>query len=391
MRVAVIGGRLQGLEAVYLAKKAGWDVLLIDKCLDIPASILADSFCHLNVESKEELSPVLKGVDIIIPALENWRALGCLSDTARKLNIPFAFDLHAYDISSSKNRSDRLFAEIGIPAPCPWPDCSFPLIAKPSSASGSEGVVRLKNEKELTQFMDQTGGDIERWVIQEYLWGPSYSIEVLGCRGQYLPLQVTTLEMDSIYDCKRVVAPSDLSTDLKVQFADIAVQIARSIELNGIMDVEVILHNDILKVLEIDARLPSQTPTAVFHSTGVNMLELLVHSFLNGRIPGGIAVHEKRFAIFEHIVVSLGKLEVCGEHAVSGAGPLCFREGFFGADEALTNYRPDKANWMATLIINGKNRDEAYQKRSTVIQNIGAAVNAKCYIDSVPEMEGARP
>jgi pyrrolysine biosynthesis protein PylC len=28
---AVVGGNLQGTEAVYLSKKAGWEVLLIDK------------------------------------------------------------------------------------------------------------------------------------------------------------------------------------------------------------------------------------------------------------------------------------------------------------------------------------------------------------------------
>ena len=31
MRIAVVGGRLQGTEAVYLAKKAGWRTLLLDK------------------------------------------------------------------------------------------------------------------------------------------------------------------------------------------------------------------------------------------------------------------------------------------------------------------------------------------------------------------------
>ena len=31
MLAAVVGGNLQGTEAVYLSKKAGWEVLLIDK------------------------------------------------------------------------------------------------------------------------------------------------------------------------------------------------------------------------------------------------------------------------------------------------------------------------------------------------------------------------
>ena len=47
---------------------------------------------------------------------------------------------------------------------------------------------------------------------------------------------------------------------------------------------EVILHRGELKVLEIDARLPSQTPTVVFHSTGVNLVEVLGNSFIRGKL-----------------------------------------------------------------------------------------------------------
>ena len=42
---AVIGGKLQGIEAVYLSKKAGWKTLLIDKAANVPAvglSLMAD-------------------------------------------------------------------------------------------------------------------------------------------------------------------------------------------------------------------------------------------------------------------------------------------------------------------------------------------------------------
>jgi len=42
MQTVVVGGRLQGLEAVYLAKKAGWQVKLIDKSKNLPALNLAE-------------------------------------------------------------------------------------------------------------------------------------------------------------------------------------------------------------------------------------------------------------------------------------------------------------------------------------------------------------
>jgi pyrrolysine biosynthesis protein PylC len=392
MQTVVVGGRLQGLEAAYLAKKAGWQVKLIDKSKNLPALNLADSFTCLNAEDQSELIPALKGADLIIPALENRRALQTLVDCANKLGIPCAFDLSAYDISSSKKKSDLLFAELGVPAPPHYPGCRYPLIAKPSGSSGSEGVVHLKDEVELEAFKKSINHETGSWVIQEYISGPSYSIEVIGCRGRYLPLQVTDLEMDGGYDCKRVTAPSVLTASQRDQFAEIAVQIARSINLNGIMDVEVILNNNQLFVLEIDARLPSQTPTAVYHSSGINLLELTGLSFAGGNLPEQMEIKKERFAIFEHLLVSSGRVEVSGEHIVSNAGPLTYFEGFFGADEALTNYRHGKENWMATLIITGETRQEAYQKRSGVIEKICSEAGAACCHDPVPPpWHGATP
>ena len=44
MLVAIIGGNLQGVEAAYLARKAGCEVLVIDRKPVVPASGLCDRF-----------------------------------------------------------------------------------------------------------------------------------------------------------------------------------------------------------------------------------------------------------------------------------------------------------------------------------------------------------
>ena len=49
MRVAIVGGKLQGVEAAYLAKKAGWEVVLVDRKSWVPAAGLCDSFYSLDV------------------------------------------------------------------------------------------------------------------------------------------------------------------------------------------------------------------------------------------------------------------------------------------------------------------------------------------------------
>lgn len=385
MRIAIVGGKLQGLEAVYLTKKASWQAIVLDKNAEAPARLLADEFYQIDVFNEKATEQILKNVDVILPALENQEVLNILGKYSKKLDLPFIHDPEAYAITSSKIKSNELFARLEVPIPTPWPECQFPIIAKPSGASGSQGVLKIKNQKEFDELFSRTPLH-GSWVFQQFLDGPSFSIEVIGYQGVFRAFQVTELEMDAVYDCKRVLAPAKLPLDLQNELEKIALKIAREINLNGIMDVEVILHDGKLKVLEIDARLPSQTPTAVYQSTGLNMVEVLGNLFLNRHCEFP-QYSEYRGVVYEHITVSSGHLEVKGEHLISQAGALELITDFYGADEALTNFKIGKESWVATLIITGPNREKAWQKRCQVIQRIKEAFNITQYSDLSPEDE----
>ncbi|TGE31705.1 3-methylornithine--L-lysine ligase PylC [Desulfosporosinus sp. Sb-LF] len=385
MRVAIVGGKLQGVEAAYLAKKAGWEVVLIDKKTWVPAAELCDQFYELDVTSVVEWNLFFKGIDLIIPALENNEALKSLVRTANYASVPLVFDEESYAISSSKISSNELFARSGVPAPIPWPECGFPIIVKPSDASGSEGVIKINSALEYQRLL--AGKNLSGWVTEEYLEGPSYSLEVIGFSGCYKVLKITELHMDEGYDCKRVVGSAILSDKLKIEFEQIGLSLARSLKLNGIMDIETILHEGQLKVLEIDARLPSQTPIAVYHSTGINMLEILGEAFVQDKPWQEFDVLEKQGVIYEHIHVVDEYLEVSGEHIMADAGPLHVYQDFFGADEALTSYLPDKTEWVATLIITGEDCQTAWDKRCIVLQEICKAFGIRHYHDRYPVIE----
>lgn len=381
MRVAIVGGKLQGVEAVYLAKKAGWEVVLVDKNDWVPAAELSDEFCTIDVTKVVEWIPFLKGIDLIIPALENQEALDSLVRSAHYASVPLLFDGEAYGISSSKICSKGMFARNGVPAPIPWPECSFPIIVKPSDASGSEGVFRVRSAVEFQSLFEKGLTD---WVIEEYLEGPSYSLEVIGFSGVYKALHITELHMDENYDCKRVVSSVILADELRETFEQIALSLAKHLNLNGIMDVETILHKGKLKVLEIDARLPSQTPVSVYHATGINMLEILGQAFIQGKPWQEFEITEKRSVILEHIHVWNDCLEICGEHIMTNSGPLHLYLDFFGADEALSDYTPGKTNWVATLIITGENPQVAWKQREIVIQAIRNEWGIRHYYDRCP-------
>jgi pyrrolysine biosynthesis protein PylC len=391
VRVAVIGGGLQGVEAAYLAHKAGWEVRLIDREPNVPASGLSDSFIQLDVTQIEQLDTIFRDIDLVIPATEDAQALGSLVQWSRSAGVPLAFDALAYEISSAKLESHRLFDRLGLPGPKTWPGCGFPLLVKPNRGSGSQGVELIHHQQQLEQRFPSFPP--QDWVVQEYLEGPSYSLEVVGKPGHYQTLRVTDLEMDAGYDCKRVVAPTCLSPHWVIELEQMSLKIAEALQLKGLMDVETILHNDRLILLEIDARLPSQTPTAVYWSSGINMLELLAHCFLPIYSESSAAKNNpgqetsplsQSGVVYEHIEVGAEAIEVCGEHIMTAGGPLRRQVDFFGADEAITNYTPGRSPWIATLINRGKSLSQAWEKRNRVIENLRQHFKLDFYRDPEP-------
>lgn len=383
--MAIAGGALQGLEITYLARKAGFETLLLDKTKDAPAAGICHRFACIDLRDHLALAKALGSVDLVIPATEDAAALQSLVEWCDGNRIPLAFDPGAYAVSSSKSVSDALFRDLCIPAPIPWPDCAFPVLSKPDDTSGSKEVEVFDDLHAIEArfgVLPPSGR-----VLQAYLTGPSYSIEVIGHRGDYTPLQTTGLEMDREFGCKRVLAPCSLPQERVVQFESMAVRLAEAVELRGIMDVECVLHDGQLKILEIDARFPSQTPIAVYHSTGINMVERLTRVFLtpDPNHPVSASSSQPGGSVLEHIRVRDGHLSVCGEQVMAGEGPLHLEGDFFGANEALTNRDSGNEDWVATLMVKGPDLEEAMGRRDRVIHEIRSRLGLTGFSDESPE------
>ncbi len=401
MLIAIVGGGLQGVEVAYLSKKAGFKVMVLDKTPDPPAKGLADDFVHVDICKIDQASVFLEKADLVLPALESDKALAALDLWQKNSTTPICFDFDAYSVSSSKQRSNKLFSRLGIPKPMDWPQCGFPVVLKPSVGSGSHGVriISSKDEWEKsfdTQYpkdplsKDKSAKEPlakELWVVEEFIKGPSYSLEIIGSRGRYETLQVTELFMDEKYDCKQVIAPVEIKAELIRYFEKSAITIARDMKLDGIMDFEVILHKGEMKMLEIDARFPSQTPMAVYASTGVNMVEILADLALNKQMdmffqqkkPGTASGNElenvQKHVIVEHVLVNSRGISIKGENIMKSCGPLHLETDFFGADEAITSFAPGLNKWVATLIVKGEARKEVIKKNNQILEGLALQYN----------------
>lgn len=366
LKIAIIGGKLQGTEACYLARKAGFATLLIEKEEGSPASGICDEEAIFDVCLKEaELIQKLLEVDFILPALENETVHQSLKEISDENNIKMAFDMDAYSISSSKIKSDLLMRDNGVPLPVYYPHCKAPYLLKPSGESGSSGVHVVNTVEELEKALS----DKKDWIAQEFLEGPSYSLEVIGVPGNYRTYEVTKIHMDDVYDCNRVTSPCNISDSQAESFDKIGIKIAELVNLRGIMDVEVIDHKGVFKVLEIDARIPSQTPTAVYHTSGVNLLEELADIVMYGEFRKE-KKDNKRYCSYEHFKIDEKDVRARGEHMMGDAEPLIYREGFMGCDETLSDYESGKTSWRGTFINHADTEIELEEKRKTMMRNL---------------------
>ncbi len=383
--VGLVGGRLQGLEAAYLAREAGYHVTVIDRDPEAPAMALAHNTHVFDVRKESSrFREVLLGMDAILPATEETGTLDFLARTCEESGVAFLHDPAAYFISSSKVRSNTFFANHNIPIPKKWPDCPFPVVIKPSEASGSHGVRVVSDSIALEEALPQIKDHYGDIVIEAYHEGPSLSLEVIARQGIGLSYLITELEFDAGLDCKRVYAPSRCSNELNQYFGSTCLDIARHLGLHGLVDVEVVVdpQQGGLVVLEIDSRFPSQTPMAVYHASGINLLDewVKMHAIslpvrTNGDSPG--------CALLEHVAVSNGCLEFIGEtRLLPWPGVQVWRNSsFFGASVALTDYREDKESFKGTLVFAGISWPNVLERRQECLERMASALALKKILD----------
>ncbi len=248
VRLVVVGGKLQGTEAAYLGLKAGYHVVLVDRRPGVPASGLAAETHVFDVcEDEARTRQLFMGCDAVLPACEDDDTLVWLAGHAAAWGVPLLFDLPAFSVSSSKLRSNRLFDHLGVARPAPWPSCGFPIIVKPSGSSGSDGsAASCTDEDELAAARAELEARGHEAVVEEFVPGPSLSLEVIAWDGMraapsrhrarvrpLLRLQARARPCRRA-ECRRAGCwPASMRS---------ARQLALGLGLDGVMDVEVIVH-----------------------------------------------------------------------------------------------------------------------------------------------------
>lgn len=364
--ICLIGGKLQGVEAAYLAKKAGLSVILIDKNpMALAQSLCDEFFCFDITKDKSRFISISEKSDYMIPVNENEETIAFLKSVSDEIKCPLLFDFGAYEISSDKSKSKDYFKKIGVPTPADKPD-EPPYFIKPPSESGSVGARIIHSDEDLESVP-------ANFLIEEYLEGPVISLEVIGNGNgkDFTVVKETYIHIDDVWDCYQVTPlPSDET------YRKIAFDLANGLNLKGIMDVEAISSQKGWRVLEIDARFPSQTPICVYFSSGVNLLLLLIEAFSNPEfkekslLNSTNSKYKDAYCIFEHFQKKDGKLISGGEHLISaGCNFHPFEDSAYDGIE-IFECAGDNDYLAYTVITYAKTESETMEKREKAMSLI---------------------
>lgn len=376
--IVIVGGKLQGAEAAYLGKAAGIKVTLIDLNPKAPArNLCADFICGNVLSDNPAVTAALEEADMILPTMENSAVLEGLSRLCSERGYVFAFDINAYRISASKKISDKLFADNNLPCPKYYPQGQFPYIAKPDAESGSHGIKHFEdNEEGMKAFETFRAYEGEKYVIQEFVDGPSYSVEIIGAPGNYRIYEITQIFVDEDYDCNLAAVYRDIEPEKRTAINKYIREIAELIELKGIMDIEVIDSGIIdekdevgIKILEIDARLPSQTSIAVYHATGMNYIKELYDLFVNNDFKDAMT-DKGAFSSYYQYMVKPDGVQQMGERIMVEGGLLNYDDSMMPAARSVNDRTSETDEWRGIFISWADTLEELKEKEKAVWKSI---------------------
>lgn len=199
-------------------------------------------------------------------------------------------------ICRNKAETRKVLQQANVPQPKyvtiqsgKWPDVlpvDFPCIVKPADDSGSNGVLMCQNQDEvknqvarLLKVTNNIRGQptVQTVLIEEYVEGSEYSVEMLTHNGKSLCIGITEKETVGFphFIESRHMFPAPLD---KAKREELEKVVRRALEAvgfeNGPSHTEVKWTENGCKVIEINARLAGgMIPQAIQLATGINLLQ----------------------------------------------------------------------------------------------------------------------
>lgn len=293
-KILIIGaGELQ-IPLIKICKEIKDDdvyVCVTDRKPNAAGFAYADDYRIVSALDKESIYQYAKekNIDGIVTTSE--AGLFAVSYVCERLNLPGLSELAAR-ISNDKYLMREVMKNNGMKVPTYYrikcledlsniiDGISFPIIVKPTSSSGSIGVIFVKTKedfKNACKFAFEESGSSEI-ILEEYLVGKEYSVEALSQNGKHHIITITEKFLNELpyFVEQRHIVPANLS---KENYMLIEEYVSNFLDICGINNsashTELKLTENGPIIIETGARIGGDQITAdlVPLATGVSMHE----------------------------------------------------------------------------------------------------------------------
>lgn len=290
-KVLIIGASILQLPAIQKAKELGYYVGVADynpEAIGIPYADEYFNVSTIDIDGVVEVAKHFKPDGIMTLATDMpMRAVaaacrelglpGISPDTALKATdkaeMIKAFEAHGvehpwYYVVSDRSAFDSIVHR-----------ASYPCIMKPTDNAGSRGVVLCHDKSELIKGYEYASHESRggTFIIEEYLQGPEFSVEVMVVDGVPHVLQITdkiTTGAPHFVEMGHT-QPTSQPQYVQEKIKDLACRAVKAVGINvGPAHVEMILTEQGPKMVELGARMGGDCITThlVPLSTGIDMV-----------------------------------------------------------------------------------------------------------------------
>lgn len=294
-KLLIVGASILQLPAIIKAKQLGYYVAVADYNPKAVGITYADKFFNVSTIDIEGITRIaLEFQPNGILTLATDAPIRAVAQACEACGLPgISYDTAI--IATDKAKMKAVFEEHGIESP--WhhvvhdkesfyklaDELFFPCIMKPTDSSGSRGVVLCRNKQELFSNYEYSlnASQNGKIIIEEYLDGPEFSIEVMVVDHKPHVLQITdkiTTGAPHFVEMGHS-QPTVQPMEVQKKLIDLAVRAVESMGINnGPAHVEMILTDNGPKMVELGARMGGDfiTTHLVPLSTGVDMMKATI-------------------------------------------------------------------------------------------------------------------
>ncbi|MFG6118177.1 carbamoyl-phosphate synthase large subunit [Thalassobacillus sp. B23F22_16] len=160
----------------------------------------------------------------------------------------------------------------------------YPVVVRPSYVLGGRAMEIVYGETELLSYMEETVRDYSDHpiLIDKYLTGMEIEVDAISDGDTVvIPGIMEHIERAGVHsgDSMAVYPSQRLSEELKQQCVDATIKIARELNMQGLINIQFVVHNGTAYVLEVNPRA-SRTVPFLSKITGITMANLATKAIL---------------------------------------------------------------------------------------------------------------